>query len=341
MNCSGFWNLGLLLSPWPPPQMFWFWLGQGARRKHLRGQWAILRAVALCCFSGWGPGPAEPLGNPLVLVWTGSAGWSVGVTWSWRRVQKCGWRACAWMVWGGRGHGQARGLARQGLKGWRPTPPASCASVAPDLGPSQPPSPWAPGGWWGLQTSQQVYVLAQERWSRRPRAPAEPLHWHSASESSAQRPLEWGLWGVTLGAAALCWGCCSCLGVTSHSPLCLQGHRDGGRIVGGRHRAGGCLRGSEVPDASSDLLCVGKQTHPCSREKLNDCATETDERPQDGWSRRGHGVGESGAGWALWEGAPFWRTEWCKCRHKCGAGECELGTVSGPGTAGSPGRGWG
>lgn len=48
--------------------------------------------------------------------------------------------------------------------------------------------------------------------------------WCSALGGSAKRPLEWGLWGVTLGTAALCWGCCSCLGVTSHSPLCLKGH---------------------------------------------------------------------------------------------------------------------
>lgn len=63
-----------------------------------------------------------------------------------------------------------------------------------------------------------------------------PSRWHSALGNSAKRPLEWGLWGVTLGTAALCWGCCSCLGVISHSPLCLQSHPEQGgeRGAGGR-----------------------------------------------------------------------------------------------------------
>lgn len=52
--------------------------------------------------------------------------------------------------------------------------------------------------------------------------------------NSAKGPPEWGLWAVTLGTTALCWGCCSCLGVILHSPLCLKGHPEqgGGGEVG-------------------------------------------------------------------------------------------------------------
>ena len=66
-------------------------------------------------------------------------------------------------------------------------------------------------------------VVQEARSSRR-----GPYCGQSPLGGSAKRPLEWGLWGVTRGTAALCWGCCSCLGVISHSPLCLKGHPEQG-----------------------------------------------------------------------------------------------------------------
>lgn len=105
--------------------------------------------------------------------------------------------AYAGMVWGESGHRQVRDSASKGLEGWEATHPT--AGVHPGLG--------------------KVKREPRNSWPR-----AFPLAHSAALGNSTKRPLEWGLWAVTLGTAALCWGCCSCLGVISHSPLCLQGH---------------------------------------------------------------------------------------------------------------------
>lgn len=117
---------------------------------------------------------------------------------------------------------------------------------------------------------------------------------------SAKRPLEWGLWGVARGTAALCWGCCSCLGVTSHSPLCLQGHPEWG--CGGQAVGGGTM-GSKRQGVNSDLVSLGNQTHLYTHGTPNEPWVGGRGEGDGVWGRRDVGLKDWGRGaeWALRE----------------------------------------
>lgn len=125
-------------------------------------------------------------------------------------------------------------------RGGRPAPLLPVVHWHPDLGPSWPSSSW---GIWGLVGPAQPTTGVCPGLEKVEREPWGPFHRLSAFGNSAKGPPELGLWVVTLGTTALCWGCCSCLGVISHSPLCLMDHPEQG---GG----GGVGRGTELCGAA-------------------------------------------------------------------------------------------
>lgn len=71
--------------------------------------------------------------------------------------------------------------------------------------------------WWPALGNPHILSSAHSRalfWPRRAPCPGElcpVVNPRMGAVGSHSRP------------AALCWGCCSCLGVISHGPLCLQG----------------------------------------------------------------------------------------------------------------------